>query len=51
MVAARLRDWVPRFTRNELIYYVGLLQELPENTDRWEDIHAYGINFSKGRTS
>ena len=35
MVAARSRDWVPRFTRNELIY-VGLLREFPENlnTDR-----------------
>jgi hypothetical protein len=33
MVAARSRDWVPRFTRNELIY-VGLLQEFPENTDK-----------------
>ena len=33
MVAARSRDWVPRFTRNELIY-VGLLQEFPEYTDR-----------------
>ena len=33
MVAARSKDWVPRFTRNELIY-VGLLQEFPENFDR-----------------
>ena len=33
MVAARSKDWVPRFTRNELIY-VGLLREFPENTDR-----------------
>ena len=32
MVAARSRDWVPRFTRNELIY-VGLLREFPEYTD------------------
>lgn len=32
MVAARSKDWVPRFTRNELIY-VGLLREFPENTD------------------
>ena len=33
MVAARSKDWVPRFTRNELIY-VGLLRKFPENTDR-----------------
>ena len=33
MVAARSRDWVPRFTHNELIY-VGLLQEFPENMDK-----------------
>jgi hypothetical protein len=33
MVAARSKDWVPRFTHNELIY-VGLLREFPENTDR-----------------
>ena len=30
MVAARSRDWVPRFTHDELIY-VGLLQEFPKN--------------------
>ena len=33
MVAARSRDWVPRFTRNKLIY-VGLLREFPENAYR-----------------
>ena len=33
VVAARSRDWVPRFTRDELIY-VGLLRKFPENTDR-----------------
>lgn len=33
IVAARSKDWVPRFTRDELIY-VGLLREFPENTDR-----------------
>ena len=33
MVAARSSDWVPRFTRSELIY-VGLLREFSENTDR-----------------
>ena len=32
MVAARSEDWVPRFTRDELIY-VGLCREFPENTD------------------
>ena len=32
MVAARSRNWAPRFTRNEPIY-VGLLREFPENTD------------------
>ena len=32
MVAARSRDWAPRFIRNELIY-VRLDQEFPENTD------------------
>ena len=33
MVAARSKDWVPRFTRDELVY-VGVLYEFPENTDR-----------------
>ena len=33
MVAARSRDWVPRFTHNELIY-VGLLRDFPEYTGR-----------------
>lgn len=30
MVAARSKDWVPRFTRNELIY-VSLFREFPKN--------------------
>ena len=45
MVAARSRDWVPRFTHNKLIY-VGLLQEFPENMDKWRDIHSYLIDLN-----
>ena len=44
MVAARSKDWVPRFTHNELIY-VGLLQDFPENTDRWGGIHSDGVGL------